>query len=86
LIDRGIVIHGCAEEGDHPFVDVIQSVVAQPIRQSCSRDCRREAVGLRLVAIEYTEPGWPELNWLAKEIAAHDLGARSEDAMGQFLP
>src|SRR5260370_16521538 len=43
-VHGGIVIYRCAEERDHPFVDVVETVVAQPIGEASARDCGRETL------------------------------------------
>src|SRR5215472_9480935 len=46
LVDLRIVVHRCAEVGDHPGIDVVGTVVAQPVGESRPRDRGLEAVGL----------------------------------------
>src|ERR1700678_3359770 len=45
-IDCGIVVHRCTEDRNHPFVDVVESVVTQPVGEPSSRHRGRETIGL----------------------------------------
>ena len=45
-VDRGIVVDGCAEERNHPLVDVVEAVVAEPVGETSARHCRRETLRL----------------------------------------
>src|SRR6185437_14240147 len=41
------LIHGCAEEWDHPLVDGVLAVVTLPVREAGAHDRCLEAMGLR---------------------------------------
>src|SRR5947209_8865118 len=45
-VDSGIVVHGAAEERDHPLVDVVLAVVTEPVGESSTGDGGGEAGGL----------------------------------------
>src|ERR1700678_2914597 len=45
-IDCGIVVHRCTEERNHPFVDVVESVGTQPVREPSSGHRGRETIRL----------------------------------------
>src|SRR6185437_9378423 len=45
-VDGGVIVYGRAEEGDHPLVDGVFTVVAEPVGDSGSGDGGLEAVGL----------------------------------------
>ena len=47
-VDGGIVIDRCAEKWNHPLVDIVDAVIAQPIGESGARNRCREAMGLSL--------------------------------------
>src|ERR1700679_2043558 len=45
-IDRGIVIHRGAEIRNHPLVDVVLTVIAQPVREARAGNRRSETMSL----------------------------------------
>src|SRR5450759_5035527 len=46
-IDGRIVIHGGPEEGQHPGVDAVQTVVTDPVRDAGARNGGTEAIRVR---------------------------------------
>src|ERR1700683_3389058 len=47
-VNRWVVIHRSAEERNHPFIDVVEAVVAQPVGEPGARNRSGETIALRL--------------------------------------
>src|SRR5580704_12404543 len=45
-VDCMIVVYGRADERNHPLVNVVETIVAEPVGETCACDCRGEALRL----------------------------------------